>query len=275
LRWGIDIDATEPFLLADDYLCDETGRITEIWVWGSWMDDMLPMGGDPYGLDFVLSFHADIPAAENPDGYSIPGDVLWHRTFIPGEFDVDIHAEGLMEGWMTPPDDYWWPGDTICWLYRFYVPPTEAFFQWGTPVEPIIYWLDVQAIPHDPGVRFGWKTSLDHWNDDAVWGAGPEPYFGPWRELRYPPSHPYAGESIDLAFRLTNDPLSGVPERDGTEEFGLYRNEPNPFTGTTTLRYSLATSWLMILSRQGSTRRPGRDLTTRAASFLQESTSPG
>jgi len=239
---GIDIDATEPYVLADDYLCDEAGRITEIWVWGSWIDDMLPMGGDPYAVDFTLSFHADIPADQNPDGYSTPGEILWHRDFIPGEFDVDIYAQNLMEGWMEPPDMYFWPGDTVCWLYRFHVQATEAFFQSGTPVEPITYWLDVQAYPYDAMTRFGWKTSLDHWNDDAVWGNGYEPYLGPWFELRYPPMHQYAGQSIDLAFRLTNDILSGVPEKSTDERFGLMPNEPNPFTGTTTLRYSLAKS---------------------------------
>ena len=155
---------------------------------------------------------------------------------------MDIYAQNLMEGWMEPPDMYMWPGDTICWLYRFQVPPTEAFFQWGTPVEPITYWLDVQAHPLGPGVRFGWKTSLDHWNDDAVWGDGFEPYFGPWFELRYPLGHSYFPESIDLAFRLTNDPMSGVPDKSTDDRFGLYQNEPNPFTATTTLRYSLATS---------------------------------
>jgi hypothetical protein len=67
---------------------------------------------------------------------------------------------------------------------------------------PVVYWLDVSAEPLDPAARFGWKTSFQHWNDDAVWGFGPEPYPGPWNELRYPLGHQQQGESIDLAFRL-------------------------------------------------------------------------
>jgi hypothetical protein len=228
-------------VLADDYLCTEPGRVTEIWVWGSWLDDLMPYEL-PDRVDFVLSFHEDIPAAVNPDGYSIPGQTLWYRSFASGDFTVELYAENLMEGWMEPPANYIWPGDTMCWLYKFYVPPEDAFFQRGTADQPIVYWLDVQAYPHDAATRFGWKTSMEHWNDDAVWGQGIEPYLGPWFELRYPPLHEYAGESIDLAFRLTNDAESGVRDESVEQRFGLSPNEPNPFTGTTTLRYSLAAS---------------------------------
>lgn len=245
-EFGIDVDATDPYVLADDFLCTEPGRISEIRVWGSWLYDYLPLA-DPNAVTFFLSIHADIPADENPEGYSIPGDILWGRTFIAGEFDVEPYAQNLEEGWMDPPDMYVWPGDTICWLYRFYVPIDEAFFQWGTEVEPVIYWLDVQAYSHDQDARFGWKTSEDHWNDDAVWGQGSEPYPGPWYELIYPPAHPYFPHSIDLAFRLISDPMSGVPERTEKDGFGLCPNEPNPFKGATTIRYNMAVSGLARL----------------------------
>jgi len=50
-----------------------------------------------------------------------------------------------------------------------------------------------------------------HWNDDAVWGQGFEPYGGPWLELRYPPGHQYYGESMDLAFVIAGP---GTPQID-------------------------------------------------------------
>jgi subtilisin-like proprotein convertase family protein len=238
---GIDIHATRIVVLADDYLCTEPGHVVEIWIWGSWLDDYLP-AGDPAAVDFTLSFHSDIPADMNPDGYSIPGELLWHATFAAGEFAVSPEATGLLEGWMIPPQNYWFPADTTCWLYRFFVPAEEAFCQWGTELEPVVYWLDVQAYPLDPEATFGWKTSLEHWNDDAVWGEGSEPFAGPWSELRYPPAHPYHPQSIDLAFSLRSEPAAGVPDERKHGNSGLYQNEPNPFTERTIISYSLAES---------------------------------
>jgi len=199
----------------------------------------LPFGGDPTAVEFTLSFHRDIPAWENPDGFSIPGPPLWIYRALAGQFLVGQWRSGIDEGWMDPPLSYVFPGDHVCWLYTFHIPAPEAFFQSGTEMEPIVYWLDVQARPLDLDAVFGWKTSLDHWNDDAVWGQGLEPYFGPWRELRYPNGHPYAGESMDLAFALVNDPTSGVPQTGDAGELRLYQNQPNPFAGSTTIGYSL------------------------------------
>jgi hypothetical protein len=232
---GIDGNASDPYILADDFLCSEPGRIVEIKVWGSWLYDYLPLG-DPLQVDFTLSFHADVPAG--PNGYSQPGGTLWVRDFPAGTFTAEVWRDQIYEGWMDPPDLYFFPADHTCWLYTFRVPIAAAFFQAGSETEPIIYWLDVKALPHDSGARFGWKTSLDHWNDDAVWGTGFEPYVGPWYELRYPPVHQYAGQSIDLAFALNDEPTSGVP-KSANEGLGLYQNQPNPFSSSTAIRYML------------------------------------
>jgi len=235
---GIDVIASEPYILADDFLCMEPGRIVEIKVWGSWLNDYLPFGYDPTAVEFTLSFHRDIPWWQNPNGYSIPGNPLWLYRFLAGQFTVEVWRDGIDEGWLNPPQDYWFPGDHSCWLYTFRIPAEEAFFQTGSDMEPIVYWLDVQARPLDLHAQFGWKTSLDHWNDDAVWGNGLEPYYGPWQELRYPLGHRYLGESINLAFALKNEPTSGAPKRED-EGLGLYQNQPNPFTSSTTVQYVL------------------------------------
>ncbi|MFH1501934.1 MAG: FlgD immunoglobulin-like domain containing protein [Candidatus Eisenbacteria bacterium] len=240
---GIDIDGTVsypgPFVLADDYLCTAPGRVTEIYVWASWEGDYLPWDLDPTAVDFTLSIHEDIP--QGPAGeHSRPGEVLWLRTFHAGvDYTAEIWQEQISEGWMTPPDDYHFPGDTICWLYTFYITPEEAFHQTGMPDSAIVYWLDVQAYVHDDSARWGWKTTDQNWNDDAVWGMGFEPFMGPWSELRYPPQHAWAGASIDLAFGLKMGYGTGVPDELTPESYKLRQNAPNPFNPKTTIRYDV------------------------------------
>jgi len=235
---GIDVNCTEPFLLADDFLCESPGRVTEIHVWGSWLGDWLPYGGDPWGAKFTLSIHEDIPASETGT-YSMPGEVLWIRDFQPGEFIAEIWRDQIEEGWLDPPDYYMFPADWTCWHYIFQIPPEEAFHQVGMPDSAIVYWLDVQAQPLDVDAFFGWKTSYEHWNDDAVWGDGMEPYMGPWFELRYPSGHAHAGHSIDLAFAIRCDYGTGVDEPEMPKAFSLRPNVPNPFNPSTVISYNV------------------------------------
>ncbi len=72
----------------------------------------------------------------------------------------------------------------------------------------MVYWLGVQA-DNNPNTMVGWKSSLVHWNDDAGFYIGTEP----WHELRYPlhPELPETvwGDSIDLVFTITTIPEPG------------------------------------------------------------------
>ncbi len=195
---GIDVSATEPFILADDFLCTTTGRVTKISIFGSWKYDELP-DGDANNIQFTLSIHSDKPAPP----YSEPNTLLWSQVFPAGQFKVTRYATNITEGWMDPPSSYFFPADWTCWRYDFDIPYCQAFMQEGNTVNPVVYWLDVQAQPlGTQSSYFGWKTSLTHWNDDAVWGQGSEPYTGTWSELRYPIGHPLVGQSIDLAFEI-------------------------------------------------------------------------
>jgi len=216
---GIDVDATYdtsamsqwgPQLLADDFNCTTTGAITDIHVWGSWYHDYLPYNG-PNSVDFTLSIHEDLPVGDpcNPYDYSIPGKSLWVRDFAAGDYGATIEAQDITEGYYVPCEPYYEPdADWTCYRYDFYIDLCDAFIQQGDPCAPIVYWLDVQAKVDAmvDDVRFGWKTSLEHWNDDAVWARGNEDSHGPWQELRYPPGHPLDGNSIDLAFAITTEP---------------------------------------------------------------------
>jgi hypothetical protein len=235
---GIDVNCSQPYLLADDFECEDPGPITEIHIWGSWMNDYLPFGGDPNAIGFTLSMHADIPADTLTGTYSMPGEVLWMREFAPGDFACQLWRDQIEEGWLEPPDFFIFPGDHQCWHYIFLIPPEEAFLQEGTPEDPVVYWLDVQATPVDQDAFFGWKTSYRHWNDDAVWGVGVEPYFGPWSELLYVEG-PMAGESIDLAFALYGEVWAGAVGTEAPPQFKLRQNMPNPFNPSTAVTYEV------------------------------------
>ena len=212
---GMDVDATHqpnnppPILLADDFQCTETGYITDIHIWGSWLNDYIPFDQDPAAVQFTFSIHADIPASQSPTGYSMPGDVLWIKTWQPTPDDVEMVYQGP-EDWYNPFEG-WWMNDNhnLCYKYNYILDPADYYLQEGTIDNPIVYWLDVQATPLDEDIscRFGWKTSLDHWNDDAVWVYAVEPYNGPdpWNELIYPDGHEFQNESIDLAFQITTE----------------------------------------------------------------------
>ncbi|MBM3307716.1 MAG: hypothetical protein FJY74_05270 [Candidatus Eisenbacteria bacterium] len=243
---GIDINVSHDRALADDFLCTSPGRVTQIRIWGSWLGDWLPWGSDPEAVGFRLSIRADIPAWESPTGYSMPGELLWTRYFMAGGPSGFVAEEwfNAPEGWFDPyppPGSYQFPADWTCWRYTFRIPGPLAFHQVGMPDRPIVYWLEVQAYPDDPEALFGWKASVDHWNDDAVWALLPNPA---WFELVYPPGHPFAGESIDLAFSIycgygTDVPEGGEPAQVIPERFGLRQNVPNPFNPVTAIGYDV------------------------------------
>lgn len=238
---GFDVDCTN-YVLADDFECNSPEPITDIHIYGSWKNDILPYGlfepgqGNPAAIKFTLSIHSDNPMG--PMGWSEPAALLWIKEFGPGEFTVEPYfaEEGIYEGWYDPEtEDYEEYSDMVCWKYNFYMNKEEIFWQEGDPCTPVIYWLDVKAEPNDPNAIFGWKVSTEHWNDDAVWGHGPEPYSGPWYEMIYPPMHPYYPNSIDLAFEITT---SGDPcDPDPAADLGDAPDSTNTSVGTTMTAY--------------------------------------
>lgn len=204
---GIDIDNTG-IVLADDFLCIETGPITDIHIWGSFADDILPVNGVDW-MSFELSIHEDLPIGDprNPYPYSIPGALLWSTSFCGPQHGPDNGF--AVQLWEAPVEEWFWDPltgtvttDHECYQYNFYIDPAEAFVQ----QENTIYWLDVKGTAVCEDATFGWKTSLDHWNDDAVYFEDliPEEPI----ELRYPTWHPMASESINMAFVITPEPAS-------------------------------------------------------------------
>ncbi len=201
LDWtGVDVDNSS-VPLADDFLCTQTGPITDIHLWGSFLSDHIPPDG-PANMTIELAIYADVPVGPNIP-YSHPGDRLWNKTFRPGQFDAGLCYHVVDGEWWHDPVLMQWihPGDFNCYQFDFYVDPAEAFQQ----VEGRIYWLGLKYYFNDPEIRFGWKTSYEQWNDDACYLGenGPAPA---WRPLVYGGGHPWEPASMDLAFALSGPP---------------------------------------------------------------------
>ena len=182
-------------VIADDWRCTETGPVSDIHFWGSWLNDVR---ADI--LNLHLSIHADNPDPDGPTGplYSTPGDLLW--SWDTTAFTIAGPFPGI-QGWYNPNTGEYLPQNHLLFQqYNIENIPEPFVQEKGT-----IYWLDISVtVPLFPTGTFqpewGWKTSLQHFNDDATWCDSGN---GPWFELRDP-----AGISLDMAFVITPEPCS-------------------------------------------------------------------
>ncbi|RKX28961.1 MAG: hypothetical protein DRP47_03015, partial [Candidatus Zixiibacteriota bacterium] len=188
---GWNVNATYPQTLADDWECSESGPVNEIHFWGSWL------GGEVGILHgFNIAIYSDIP---DPDGsgpeYSRPGAELWAR-FIPIEEIIIrqiIPDPQLWEGWYDPLTmTYNYPDHDNYWQYNIFNIPDPFYQTIGDT-----FWLVISAVVEEevPEKLWGWKSSIDHWNDDAVWSESGPPFI--WGELYEPPLFEV---SMDLSF---------------------------------------------------------------------------
>ena len=222
--FGLDVlDTIQPIspvppqwkTLADDFLCTQSGPITDAHIWGSWLSDQLPINSaglpDPGAIEFKISFWSDQPAGGPIAPYSHPDQLLWTGLFQPGQFTVNPNVLIAQEGFYDPNIGQVIGSDTHVYQYNF---PSlvDALGQNFVQTQGTIYWFEVQAnvlgIAGTQPATFGWKTReyQQHFNDDAVF-ADTNGFNGPnisfWRELIYPAGHPLAGASMDLSFVLT------------------------------------------------------------------------
>ena len=185
---GWDVNATWPTVVADDWGCSESGFVDDIHFWGSWQHDIVGTI-----QSFHLSIHSNVPIG--PGGYSQPGELLWEWETT--DFIIRPVDPPSDQGWYDPSSGQWNRPDHQAYFQYNIVDIPNAFYQdVGT-----IYWLDISARVVEPDLFWGWKTSRDHWMDDAVWSdlAGVA-----WQEL----FDPITGESLDMAFVITPEPAS-------------------------------------------------------------------
>jgi len=193
-------------ILADDFFCTETGKITKIHLWGVWRDDFgrLPFPGSVE--KFNLSIYSDDPVGDtvcdpNDDphnAYSKPLDLLWSGSF--DTFTVNSYSA-------VPREPFWDPygGETgwdhRIWHYVIEIPQSNAFEQQGSAKQGKVYWLAVSADTEDWTNPFGWKsTSPDQgWQDAAVMY---DPDRGQWSSISYPDNHDLAGIPVNFSFRI-------------------------------------------------------------------------
>jgi hypothetical protein len=195
---GWDIVATRGYashpgiVTADDFLCTESGPITDIHFWGSWLWDIqTPI------LGFWLSIHDNIPAPP----YSRPGTELWSAYIT--NYEMVPEGQGL-QGWFDPFTGWWeHPNHTMYFRYDIDSIPEPFYQDSGT-----IYWLNVMADIGPPGYQelqpepplWGWKTSRSpHFEDDAVWAVWTPPVYD-WIPL----TDPRDGITLDMAFVITS-----------------------------------------------------------------------
>ena len=197
---GWDVNITQipgvpPFrVLADDWRCSETGPVKDIHFWGSWRGYVK---GAIQWIDAAI--YSDVPGSPTVP-YSHPGQLLWAQSFHPGEWTERFWGQGD-QGWLDPLEGQYQRFDHFgIWQYNITGIPVPGAFEQELGK---IYWLAL-SVRLDPTItgQFGWKTSLQHFNDDATWTNMPPTGPVPWEELR----DPITGLSLDMAFVITPEP---------------------------------------------------------------------
>jgi hypothetical protein len=196
---GLDVRATNPKILADDFRCTATGPITQIRIRGSWLNDLVATQAC-----FCLGIWTDIPKAGT--NYSRPGVRICNWCFNPGQYSSFIYASNVNEKFYDPniPGTNGLIGsDTIIWEYVFDVPTNQTCIQ----TNGNIYWVSVTMDCVTTNL-FGWKTCPTNFNDDAVFGHVEGINFPllDWVELR----RPGTTNSLDLSFTVTTT-LTNLP----------------------------------------------------------------
>lgn len=188
--WDVDVESLR---LADDWLCTESGPVSDVHLWVSWQ------GNQPFDPRLIqginLGIWNNLPPGSGGIPYSRPGNPLWNRFITPDQIVVNPNPGLGDQGWYNPQTGLFLrPDHTTFWQVNIPAIPDPFIQELGN-----IYWLEVNIVDLINPSFIGWKTTRDHFEDDAVWGDG---LF--WQELR----DPLTGESLDLAFVITPEPSS-------------------------------------------------------------------
>jgi len=199
---GIDIEcdlqAGTSRWLADDFDFENLGAVTGVTFWGSWDNDVKGTISSIY-----MTFHED-------DGTGAPKEEgKWEFTIYPSAITETHYATVPGGEWFWDPYSGYLvaSADEEIWRYDIAFPVDVGFIHRAAlgPVDK--YWIGIQVETDSSQLRFGWKTTQDHWGDSAL-------YFDPgtktWNPLAYPfdPASGDIGDAVDLSLRLESTNVS-------------------------------------------------------------------
>jgi hypothetical protein len=140
--------------VADDFRCLQSVPILDIHIWGMYLD-----GQTCSSIQFELSIWEDSSGE--------PGTQVWSGTFGPGEYEERIYATSIPAAFLGQQSGLCYlnpnSGNPL-WQYNFQIPEAEAFI----PTAGTTYWLGVMATATGGVCNFGWHTTTNPWNYDAV-----------------------------------------------------------------------------------------------------------
>jgi len=88
---GWDVKASYYVFLADDWMCTQTGPVTDIHLWVSFMDDVVVQ---------PTQIHTAIWTDDISGAYSKPKDRVWHLDWTAG-WTTRLWGTGP-QGWYNP-----------------------------------------------------------------------------------------------------------------------------------------------------------------------------
>ena len=119
--------------LGDDWQCIETGTVDDIHFWISWFLD------DPLLIpEIYVEIWSNNPVG--PSGWSEPLELLWERTFVPGQF-IEAGPWPGNQRWMTPFGE---------------IPPPLHFFYWQINIPDI----DDPFIQQEGEILVGYRYTI-------------------------------------------------------------------------------------------------------------------
>lgn len=191
--------------LGDDWKCSQTGYVDDIHMWVSFREENIP--SPEAVVAGSVEIWSNVPAG--PDAaYSHPGEPLWGMGIDTNMPNVKMRLGGTgQQGWLEPGQAA--PGVTLNDHFTFYQINIDPIGLAG--IEPFwqdegeIYWLVSHLFVDDPvgtePIEIGWKTSLQHFEDDGVYWTD---FFPGWEPLY----DPLTFETLDLAFVITPEPAT-------------------------------------------------------------------